>query len=187
MECFCLSAYASHRIYFARIKSHVPRMSVCEERNLEGEGNNVVSRSPTGRKKRIVPTKSGERVGRIKFSNCTAWELRIVSAPACDRWIKNNGNVEFSVARLLLRRLFSIAENNKKCINRTLAAAGDDTATSSTRQPKARAARIIEHRFHSILCYTHISEFILKKELTIFCKNILDTYVRYLILCNIFS
>jgi len=49
-------------------------MSVYEERNLEGEGNNVVPSGLTGRKKRVVRTKSGERVGRIKFSNCAAWE-----------------------------------------------------------------------------------------------------------------
>lgn len=153
------STCAWHGIYLARIKSYVPRMSVCEE-SLEGEGNNVVPRrGPTGEKKRVVGgQKAAKGLGGLNFQTVQPGSSlhceRLPSLCARDRWIKNNGNVEFSVARLLLRRLFSIAENNKKCINRMLAAAGDDTPTSTTRQPKARgrAARIIKHRSRSISC-----------------------------------
>lgn len=62
-----------------------------------------------------------------------------------------------------------------------LAAAGDDTSMSSTQQPKARAARIIEHRCYLISWSTQTSLCLKKKELTVFCENILDTYVH----CNI--
>lgn len=51
MECLCLSACAWHGIYFTRIKSHGPHgMSVCEERNPVGEGNDVAA--PRGEKKK---------------------------------------------------------------------------------------------------------------------------------------
>lgn len=71
--------------------------------------------------------KAAKGSGGLNFQTVhRAWERRALwVAPARhDRWIKNNGNAESSVARLLLRRLFSIAENNKKkkekkCINRT--------------------------------------------------------------------
>lgn len=44
MECLCLSACAWHGIYVARIKSR----RGCEERNPEGQGNDVVLGAPWG-------------------------------------------------------------------------------------------------------------------------------------------